>query len=418
MKFYLIGTMSTCFFTQLLLLTIFFVSVPAVQADIVTFQFEGELTDVETLLEEGFTVGDSFTGTYSFESDSSEVAGEEVGGVFLYPNAIFEMSFSSGAFTASATTGDIHEDFEVAADFPNGSLFFHMAFFDPILGLPEGDFVADWMSLSWDYWTSVPGASDLSPNSYLLTNPGFDPQEGGSLRVGFLDVGDQQAFVRGELNSVILVSNIPSIPIPDNKWIQIGLNTAPPTGNTVADIIGDDILASYGIDWVIYSYQTSTNTYQKLSLSDEMLPGIGYWLIQVTGNPITIDMPNESTGVNLTGHPACTSITDGCFEIPLATNPIDVQWQMIGYPFRDSRNIDKVRVVTAGVASDCFIGCTLSEASEKGLVSDTIWHYDGAFYQQLTTGGSEPFEPWDGAWIATLPAAYGRAPKLLIPATN
>ena len=149
-----------------------------------------------------------------------------------------------------------------------------------------------------------------------------------------------------------------------------------------------------------------------------MLPGIGYWFIQVTGNPITIDMPNASTAVNVIQSPACPSF-DGCFEIPLQTsNSVDTQWQMIGYPFRDSRNIDKLRVVTTDVGSDCFVGCTLKEANEKGLVSEPMYHFDGTSYQQLTTEGSEPFKPWDGAWIATLPAASGQNPKLLIPATN
>ena len=94
-----------------------------------------------------------------------------------------------------------------------------------------------------------------------------------------------------------------------------------------------------------------------------MLPGIGYWIIQVTNHPIVIDMPSESTSVNVRVHPACTSIRKGCFEIPLQTpHSVDTQWQMIGYPFRDSRKIDKIRVVTTGLPSVCFIGCTLKRS--------------------------------------------------------
>jgi hypothetical protein len=147
-----------------------------------------------------------------------------------------------------------------------------------------------------------------------------------------------------------------------------------------------------------------------------MHPGIGYWFIQTTGNPVVIDMPDESTAINVAQHPACPSIAEGCFEIPLQTDPINAQWQMVGYPFRNYRNIDKLRVVTNSGA--CRIGCTLSQAQAEGLVSDTLWHYDGSSYQQLTDGGSDSFAPWNGAWIATLPAADGMALKLLIPAAN
>ncbi len=214
-----------------------------------------------------------------------------------------------------------------------------------------------------------------------------------------------------------MVSRISSTIIPNNKWFQIGLKTAPPAGSTVADIIGDDISAPYGSEWVLYSYETSTNTYRQLSPTDTMIAGIGYWFIQTTGNPVTIDMPDASTDVSTFVHIPCVPANGGCFEIPLQTSSTDVQWQMIGYPFRDSRNIDKIKVIT-DLHGDCVIGCTLKEASDKGLVNETMWHFDGASYQQLTTDGSTTFNPWDGAWIATLPAANGQGLKLVIPATN
>ncbi len=432
MKFYLFGTMRTCFLMQLVLLAVFFVSVSVARADIITFQYDGELTEVDAPLEGTFSVGGSFSGTYSFTLD---VPPDEFGfnyGHFIY-DAVTAMTFRSNGFMASANTGYISIDFEDAGDVPDQRPAYEVEFDSISLALVDVDFFfeTDKMILEWGLTgNNVPaGINTFDPDTLLTIHPMFDPvlndpdypnlHEDGSLSFYFSGAQGQQSSIKGKLNTVTLVSDIPSISIPDNKWIQIGLNTAPPTGSTVADIFGDDISAPYGSEWVIYSYKTSTNSYKLLSLTDNMLPGIGYWFIQVTGNPITIDMPSASTGVDVTGHPACTSIPEGCFEIPLQTsNSIDNQWQMIGYPFRDSRNIDKLRVVTASPGSDCFIGCTLKEANEKGLVSEPMYHFDGASYQQLTTDGSEPFKPWDGAWIATLPAASGQQPKLLIPATN
>ncbi len=246
-----------------------------------------------------------------------------------------------------------------------------------------------------------------------------DSYNSGYMNLAFKELGNQdRSWIIGDVFSVTLVSRISTTIVPNNKWLQIGLKTAPPVGSTVADIIGDDISGSYGSEWVIYSYETSTNSYRQLSPTDTMLAGVGYWFIQTTGNPVTIDMPEASTDVNVRQSPACSSF-EGCFEIPLQTSSsYETQWQMIGYPFRDYGAIDKIRVVTAGIGSDCFTGCTLAEANEKYLVSEPLYHYDGTSYQQLTTEGYEPFEPWDGAWIATLPYAAGQNPTLLIPATN
>ncbi len=464
MKFYLFGTMRTCFLLQLVLLAVFFFSAPAIQADIITFQYEGELTSVDAPLEGTFSVGDSYSGTYTFDSDTPV---NDSFAYFEYPNAIIDMSFNSGNFMASANSGDMSENY-----FDRETSLFSTDF-KSISSSSIAGLDLNTMFLSWNapYWNAIdgypsiidsnpsfnpysptpwdtlikkaihnlndPAVLDLNyfdvngnlvysyetgvignPNQLLFRSNGT-PVSNGGLFLRFINTQGQNSRVFGTLNSITRVSNIPSISIPDNKWVQIGLNTAPPTGSTVADIIGDDISASYGSDWVLYSYQTSTNSYKQLSLTDTMLPGIGYWFIQTTGNPVTIDMPSASTGVDVTGDPACTSIPEGCFEIDLQTsNSVDAQWQMIGYPFRDSRNINKVRVVTAGLGSDCVLGCTLKEANEKGLVSEPMYHFDGTSYQQLTTDGSEPFKPWDGAWIATLPSASGQNPKLLIPAAN
>ena len=461
MKFYLFGTMRTCFLMQLVLLAVFFVSVSVARADIITFQYEGELTDVDALLEGTFSVGDSFAGTYTFNSDTP--INGDFGAYYEYPNAIIDMSFNSGNFMASADNGTMAEDYfdRVTADFyifsesisspsinglnPNYMLlnwykdYGYVSIFDPDpsfnpysptpweifieRAIYSGGADPDEVDLNYfdvngnlvySYETGVIG----NPNQALFRSNGTRVSPNGRFYLSFINAQDQRSIVRGKLNSITLASNILTIAIPDNKWIQIGLNTAPPPGSTVADIVGDDISAPYGSEWVVYSYQTSTNSYKQLSLTDTMHPGIGYWFIQITGNPITIDMPNASTAVNVTQSPACSSF-EGCFEIPLQTsNSIDNQWQMIGYPFRDSRNINKVRVVTAGLGSDCVLGCTLKEANEKGLVSEPLYHFDGTSYQQLTTEGSDYFYPWDGAWIATLPAASGQQPKLLIPTTN
>jgi len=425
MKSYIFGAQRTRFLMQLVLLAGFFVPVSAVRADLITFQYEGELTRVDTPLEGQFSVGDSFGGTYTFESNTISVIEhysededltddipDDEWEIEHFPNAINALDFSSNNYMAGAENGDIEISIYEGAEST------YIAGFTEMDGLSVGGYTPQRMRI---------GVSDFDAELNFSSNPihpeynapFYNDNHTGFMFLSFEEVGSQNfSSLRGDVFSVTLVSRISTTIVPNNQWLQIGLKTAPPVGSTVADIIGDDISAPYGSEWVVYSYDTSTNSYRQLSPTDTMLAGVGYWFIQTTGNPVTIDMPDESTDVNVRQSPACSSF-EGCFEIPLQTSDsYEPQWQMIGYPFRDNGEIDKIRVVTAGIGSDCFTGCTLAQANEKYLVSEPLYHYDGTSYQQLTTAGSEPFEPWNGAWIATLPSASGQNVTLLIPATN
>ena len=452
MKFYLFGALRTRLLIQLVLLAGFFVSISAVRADLITFQYEGELVEVSPELNQQFSIGDEFNGSYTFESDIPNTGSP---GYYLFSS----MAFSSGTYTASA-----NKITWIQSPLSNGHTHIE-SYTLSVSGPPIINFVPHWMAIEWVSSrfnipngvskTTYPGGPiiypgfnpdlppyEASPNQNYYSTDGilvYSPLEGliglpnqplfyGS---GYPALGNESrrfqfhfgnsnlgVSIIGDLKSVTVSNRISTMTIPENTWLQIGLKTTPPVGSTVADIIGDDISAPYGSEWVVYSYETNTNTYKQLSLTDTMLAGIGYWFIQTTGNPVTIDMPDESTDVNVRQSPACSSF-EGCFEIPLqSSSSYEAQWQMIGYPFRDNGAIDKIRVVTAGIGSDCFTGCTLAQANEKYLVSEPLYHYDGTSYELLTTAGDKPFKPWDGAWIATLPSATGQNLTLLIPATN
>ncbi len=211
-------------------------------------------------------------------------------------------------------------------------------------------------------------------------------------------------------------TQVPTLSVANNQWTQIGLNTQPATGNsTVANILADDIIGTYDSVWVVYIYDVSNNAYNKLSLTDTMLPGIGYWLLQLTGNSVTIDMPTSSSGVYVTDSTACPQAFpsgQGCFEIALQSTASSQQWQMLSSPFRSLRFLDDVRIIS-NTGSCSNGGCTLSEASTNNLVAASFWHYNGTAYNQLTR-----MEPWEGLWISTLPGSDGLELKLIIPATN
>jgi hypothetical protein len=170
MKFYLLGTMRTCILKQLVLLTVFFISVSGVHAEPITFRYEGTLTDVDAPLQGTFSAGDSFFGTYTFDSDSPGSSDHnDPGDQFLtyhFNNAVSAMSFNSGNYKASATTGIITQD----VDFGDGMWLYSVSF-DPVSGSPVGDFVLDTMSLSW----LLPAKYKFLDVAEILVQPRFDP---------------------------------------------------------------------------------------------------------------------------------------------------------------------------------------------------------------------------------------------------
>jgi hypothetical protein len=96
--------------------------------------------------------------------------------------------------------------------------------------------------------------------------------------------------------------------LSSRQWRLISLPEDPGSNNTVSKIFEDDITAdgknpkSYGKDWAVfsYAYDAKTNDYRyvTLKLNDILQPGVGYWIIQMTGNLIQLDMPKGSVEIS------------------------------------------------------------------------------------------------------------------------
>ena len=199
--------------------------------------------------------------------------------------------------------------------------------------------------------------------------------------------------------------------LPTDQWRQISLPCDPGSNNTVAAIFSDNITGTYDTDWVLYSY--SGSAYVKLGLTDTLSQGLGYWIIQRSGNDTTLDLPANSLPGSVTHlHPKeCLSTAKACFEIPLATQTASNQWNLIGYPFKTRQTLDNVRVLTD--TDPCASGCDLATADTQNIVDNQLWTYNGSSYTQVNTG--DDLEPWTGYWSVTLSNADLSNPKLLVP---
>ncbi|MCK5829759.1 MAG: DUF285 domain-containing protein [Methylococcales bacterium] len=196
--------------------------------------------------------------------------------------------------------------------------------------------------------------------------------------------------------------------IQANQWYQIGIPCEAPTGqNTVAAIFGDDIPGTYDTDWVLYSYNPTTNAYEKTALTDTLEVGKGYWVISV--NQITtLKMPHGSQPVNVQSSSQCSKAN--CFESTLATTGSD-QYQMLANPFEYFIEGKDLRVNTG-----TSVGLTLAEADTNGVVANKLLSFNGSINVELQ---NLMIEPWTGFWIKTLSSAsINQAPSLLFPTTK
>ena len=199
---------------------------------------------------------------------------------------------------------------------------------------------------------------------------------------------------------------------------------------TVGELLGDDMPGALNTDWVIYkrTYSTTDNSssYQKLSLTDPIEFGQGYWLGSTVAGRWDVE---GLTAVSYdSGHPACTAAA--CAEIDLTPVTLDFsvdandgsgpyRYNMSGFIGLESP-VDwaDCRFLIDGTAY------TPSEANASGFASKQIWLYDpsngGANSNGYTTcaddspGGCK-LAPFKGFWVELHGPTKNKTVKLLIP---
>ena len=198
-----------------------FLSITNVQANMVTFQFEGELTQVDSPLSGTFSTGDKFNGTYTFDSTSVGTIG--VGDKF-YENAVSEMTFTTGTYTASAKNGLIDyfdaidpDAFEIDTPLDIGEGIFVNSASSLISGASVNGKDPTRISLNWLLSDGVPS---FLTSDHPFVDPYFDPDQQPEafarfdLLFDFL-IPETGSFgrIKGNLTSVTVV------PIPATLWL-------------------------------------------------------------------------------------------------------------------------------------------------------------------------------------------------------
>ena len=177
--------------------------------------------------------------------------------------------------------------------------------------------------------------------------------------------------------------------LPSGQWRLISLPADPGAKNTVREVFADNITTNYDDNWVVYSYASQAGKYLRIGLDESLEQGVGYWIIQNSGETIWLDMPNESVPVS------------SPFKVILSPPKENEStgWNMVGYPFDKAKKFSDYRIKTSsGVCAE--ERCDPVKAEQNSIFHDEIWRYAENKYQMLEGDGL--LNPWDGFWCATL----------------
>lgn len=216
-------------------------------------------------------------------------------------------------------------------------------------------------------------------------------------------------FNNQQLNMFPIVQDNATL-LLNNTWRLISLPADPGENKTVSDIFGDDLpIVDYGRTWEIFSY-TSGGSYKSIGVNEQLALGVGYWMIQLTGEAVQIDLPDGSVQPSNTETLGCSGVAN-CYEIPIVSGNSNV-WNLVGNPTNKVIVFDDIRAKTNG--GECTSGCTLNEAENYNYLHNQMWRYaDDGTYEVIESGDS--LSPWEGVWYPALPASNTIEPKLLMP---
>ena len=204
------------------------------------------------------------------------------------------------------------------------------------------------------------------------------------------------------LFSSSIFADHPEYSLLNDQWRIITLPAQPPeNSNTVESIFGDDFTraginpaATYQKQWILYAY--TPNGYKKLQYRDILEQDKGYWIIQLTGKSVTLNMPADSIDTPEEHSIQLASAQGGNHE----------QWNLIGQPFPKQKRLSDFSVHnSSGVCSNP--ACDINQAEAEKLVHNKVWIYNGNSYSSIDQNGMLP--PWGGFWAATLENSYGQS---------
>ena len=188
-----------------------------------------------------------------------------------------------------------------------------------------------------------------------------------------------------------------SLTLHDNSWTLVSIPENSPSGSSPANSFASNELpaSSYGSGgtWVMYGYDPANNAYTLLTADTRLEAGAGYWMIQITGDDVVVDLTFNSAPFPVKDSIACPT-PSGCVEVTLADNATSLKWGLHGYPQANAQLFGNTRIRTnAGICSE---GCSPDQAAAANITNGKLYRYDGSNYQIITS--TDLLTPGQGFW--------------------
>jgi len=210
-----------------------------------------------------------------------------------------------------------------------------------------------------------------------------------------------------------MAADPPPAMLDSGRWQQWVIPADSSTAS-VQEIFADDLPASsYGVEWIVYYFDSVAGSYVNPGLDGVIPQGKGFWIIQITGASISIDLPTTIAS-------AATETSDACSDSECTVSTVSSQggqttYNLIGSALPGATSVNNIRFRSLATNGACRGGCPLEVAVAGQLMSAPLWHYDSASnaYVDLSLVGQ--ILPWQSVWMQTGTALAGANADLLFP---
>ena len=216
------------------------------------------------------------------------------------------------------------------------------------------------------------------------------------------------------VSASIATSHAATISLQDSTW-ELLVVPANSNSATVESVFSSALPASdYKSRWILYSYDSGSNEYFTPELEHALLPGQAFWVIQVTGSTVQLNLANGLPALEANPGLLCTQ-AQSCIGVPLVTTEARVTWNMVGISLSADTDLAATLYVNAAGDRPCSAGCSLQEAFDDDQFTGALWFYDSAANTYVNAVATGRVPVGRGFWIGMLPGADNTSPSLHIP---
>ncbi|MCI5194429.1 MAG: VCBS repeat-containing protein [Candidatus Electrothrix sp. AU1_5] len=268
------------------------------------------------------------------------------------------------------------------------------------------------------------GTGVFTPNTYSLI--GTSGLNGDAALVDVDNDGDSDLITAGWENKLYYNETAPldscgcGLSLSANVWTMFSVPCIPPSGSaTVNDQLNGDLGtgAAYDLTWVMFRWNSATESYEQVQATDPLEQGVGYWIYSKQAGTLKIDNGTHTTdgATPVSGEDGyyddCSDygwIGQPCYKIDLTPPTLaeGTKWNLIGYPFVRNTDWAAVHVAYSENNGATWLDAgTPSAADTSGYISKNgyVYNNSGSAYNVFDDTVSSPspgiLQPNKSYWI-------------------